>query len=108
MAWGGKREGSGRKRGLASVLAEKTRDYIAQRVVDEQEELVNAQMEKAKKGDTGAFKELFDRAGFKVKEELDVTTDGEKIVFLPAELMRKNGIESTPSTESDSPGPTQV
>lgn len=70
---GGKRPGAGRKKGLASVLAEQARAYIAGRVMEEIEPLVAPQIEKAKKGDTNAFHALFDRAGFKVKDGIELS-----------------------------------
>ena len=74
--WGGKREGAGRKQGMASILADKTKDYIALEIDKNVTPLVQAQVEKAKGGDTIAFRELLDRGFGNVKESMDMTQDG--------------------------------
>lgn len=103
MALGGKRPGAGRKKGFAALAAERTRAKVAEMVEQEIVPMTAAQIEQAKKGNTHAFKELLDRGFGKVKENFDLTTDGEKIVFLPAELLNKHG--ATPSgSEPDSEG----
>jgi restriction endonuclease Mrr len=58
---GGKREGSGRKKGEATLYAEALKAKIAELVAKDGAEMVMAQIEKAKEGDTQAFKELMDR-----------------------------------------------
>jgi hypothetical protein len=73
MAKGGKRVGAGRKKGLSSMLSEAAHDYIAKRVVEEQEPLIQAQLKKAKKGDTFAFNALYDRGFGRPKQTSDVT-----------------------------------
>ena len=45
---GGKRDGAGRKRGLASIKAEEARKYVVQRVADELESILTAQIDMAK------------------------------------------------------------
>lgn len=45
---GGKRDGSGRKKGLASIKAEEARKYLVQRVADELESILVGQFELAK------------------------------------------------------------
>lgn len=57
-------------------------------------------VELGKNGDMQAIKEIADRMDGKAKQSLDHTTDGEKIMFLPSELINKHGI--TPSTETNS------
>jgi hypothetical protein len=73
---GGFREGAGRKRGFASIEAEKAREFICKRVAEELGPIVASLIEKAKKGDVPAIKELFDRAwGKPIQEEIrEVTT----------------------------------
>lgn len=78
MAKGGYRPGSGRKPGVASILAEKTRAYIAERLNKDIEPMYEALSKKAKKGDVFAFKELYDRAHGKAAQSIDHTTAGEK------------------------------
>jgi hypothetical protein len=79
MAHGGKRPGAGRKPGLASVLAEHTRAYIAQYLNENIEPMIKAIGEKAKKGDVFAFKELYDRAHGKAPQSVDHTSKGEAL-----------------------------
>lgn len=38
------------------------------------------------------------------KNETDLTTKGEKLVFVPAELLNKHAVDSAPSPEHDSEG----
>lgn len=104
---GGKREGAGRPKGFAALAAERTRAKVAEMVELEIVPMTEAQIEKAKKGDTQAFKELMDRGFGKVKEQMDITTDGDKIVFVPAELLGKHGVTSehpSSGTSNDSLG----
>jgi len=44
-----------------------------------------------------ASKDILDRAGYKPVDKSDITSQGEKIIIIPAELMKKN--ESPSSTE---------
>lgn len=81
MTRGGKRKGAGRKPGIASILAEKTRAYIAERVENDSDELVSAQLEKAKRGDTYAFNTLMDRAFGKPTQGVEMSgKDGEPLL----------------------------
>ena len=41
---------------------------------------------------------------WKDKQETDLTTNGDKLVFVPSELITKHAIDTPPSTESDSTG----
>ena len=59
---GGHRENAGRKRGFSAIKAEEARSYFAERVANELEPIVNSLLEKAKKGDIQAIRELCDRA----------------------------------------------
>lgn len=40
----------------------------------------------------------------KYGDAIDVTSAGDKIVFMPTELLQKNGINPTPQPSQDSPG----
>lgn len=58
---GGYREGSGRKKGEATLYSEALKAKIAELVAVDAPEMIKAQVKKAKEGDTTAFKELMDR-----------------------------------------------
>lgn len=45
---GGKRDGAGRKRGLASITSEEARKYIVSRIYEEIEPIISGQIEMAK------------------------------------------------------------
>jgi len=92
---GGARPGAGRKKGVSTLLGEKVRAKIAEMVEKEVVPMTKAQIKKAVNGDTQAYKELMDRGFGKVKEHVDVTTDGEKIVFVPFELHGKRNLTSS-------------
>lgn len=61
MSKGGYRPGSGRKKGAATLYSEALKAEIAKLVQADAPELIKAQIEKAKKGDTQAFNSLLDR-----------------------------------------------
>lgn len=84
---GGKREGSGRKKGLATIEREKVKDYIAQRIADSAEPLVDVLLEKGLKGDVPAIKELFDRGFGKASQAVDVTSKGEQMGVIDTEAV---------------------
>lgn len=76
MAHGGKREGAGRKKGLASVLAEHTRNYIAVRVKKEQGPIIKKAIDQAKAGDAAARAWLYERAFGKAVQPIEGPEDG--------------------------------
>lgn len=76
---GGKRPGAGRKKGAASLAAEKYREFLVAEVAKKKGPLVKALIEKGLTGDIPALKEIHDRALGKSKESLDITTKGEKV-----------------------------
>ena len=59
---GGKRQGAGRKRGIASIKAEEARKYLTMRVTEELEPILTGQIELAK----GAYHEVIDVEGKKI------------------------------------------
>lgn len=97
MPRGGRREGSGRKRGLASIEAEKARDFLVAKVAKELTPILEAQIEAAKglyyeevfkdgtkiiwrkEPDINASKYLLDQTIGRAKESVDVTTLGDKV-----------------------------
>lgn len=62
MSHGGKRIGAGRKPGYAAIEAERTRLLLVKKIAKQFNKIVDPQIQKAKKGDTFAFKELMNRA----------------------------------------------
>lgn len=60
----------GRKKGPATIIAEKMRDEIAKQIKAEAPVLIAAQLQRAKEGDTIAFRELMDRAFGRPKQPL--------------------------------------
>ena len=73
---GGKREGAGRKKGVASILADKARDYIAQQGENSRKEIVDKAIEQAKVGDYKAREWLSERGWGKAVQAI-VTKDEE-------------------------------
>ena len=59
---GGKRQGAGRKQGFAAKNAEEARRMLSELVMCEIRPIGDALINKAKKGDVIAARELFDRA----------------------------------------------
>lgn len=80
MARGGKREGAGRKVAQHTIETEAARKRLIELVVAELDELILPQIERAKKGDTVAFKELMERSLGKVTAPVDVTSKGKAIM----------------------------
>jgi hypothetical protein len=69
----------GRKKGNASIEAEKARAYIALRIGEYMPIIFDALILKAKAGDVMAIRELFDRGFGKPAQSVDMTSKGEKI-----------------------------
>lgn len=73
---GGARPGAGRKPGIASIEAERTRDFIAQKIATNIGPIVEAQIKKAIQGDSGSFRELMDRAFGKAAQSVALDMKG--------------------------------
>jgi hypothetical protein len=69
---GGYRVGAGRKKGFSAIEAEKAREYIAHKVSDNLETIVNKALEQAFDGDNNARNWLTERAYGKVKTSTEV------------------------------------
>jgi len=69
---GGKREGSGRKKGFPALQHEKAREFLAIKLATEFGPIVDKAIEQAKNGDTEARRWLTDRAWGKAKESMDI------------------------------------
>lgn len=90
MAKGGARPGAGRKPGPASIEREKMKAYIAERIAENGEMIVNALLKKASKGDVLAVRELFDR-GFGKATQAISNEDGVPFVLqIAQEIADKN------------------
>jgi hypothetical protein len=75
MARGGKRQGAGRKKGFAAIEAEKSREFIAQKVGASLEPIIDKLISQAKKGDIRSTQILFDRAYGRVAQAPDIVED---------------------------------
>ena len=83
---GGKRQGAGRKKGFSAKNAEEARKLLSQMVLDEIEPIGRALINKAKKGDIQACKELFDRAWGRARQEVLPVHSNEsvgRVIYLP-------------------------
>ncbi len=69
----------GRPKGLASIEADKMREYIAARVAEKGEAIVSVLLKKGLKGDISAIRELFDRGFGRAPQSMDVTSKGEGV-----------------------------
>ncbi len=82
MNHGGKRNGAGRPKGSKAphtLEAAKAKEYLIQEVIKELEAMLRTQIEKAKNGDSMAFRLLTDRAFGRPKESVDTT---ERVTFV--------------------------
>lgn len=73
---GGKREGAGRKKGYASIAAEKARDFICKELDKNLKPIIKKAIEQAEGGDAVARNFLFERGYGKVAQAI-VTQDEE-------------------------------
>ena len=101
---GGARPGAGRPKGAVSLATRQAMEYKAILMAEIHKNalpLAQALVKKGVSGDTPALKEIHDRSLGKVKEELDVTSNGESIgvIVLPTLRNGKDILET-------SPGPT--
>lgn len=94
----------GRPRGTktaVTIAREKAREYLSRRVEEEIEPIADSLIAKAQDGDVPAIKELFDRAWGKSKEAMDITSGGERIVFMPSEILTKHNIHEGTSQNTE-------
>jgi hypothetical protein len=75
MARGGHRQGAGRKKGFAAIEAEKSREFIAQKVGASLEPIIDVLIRQAKKGDIRSTQILFDRAYGRAAQAPDISED---------------------------------
>jgi hypothetical protein len=69
---GGKREGSGRKKGFPALQSEMAREILAVKLHTEFEPIVDKAIEQAKNGDSEARRWLSDRAWGRPKDTMDL------------------------------------
>lgn len=86
---GGYRPGAGRKKGLASIEAEKARDFIAQKVSASLEPIISNLIKQAKDGNVQTVKELFDRAWGRSVQSVDLQNK----IQLPIPIMELPQLE---------------
>ena len=85
MPRGGKREGAGRRKAPHTIQAEAFKAFLIQKVIEDQEPIVRALIDKAKTGDVPALKEVMERVLGKPVAVLD--PDGDTL--LPFQLIIK-------------------
>lgn len=85
---GGYRPGSGRKPGLASIIAERTRAYIAERLEIEIRPIVDKAIEGAKAGNKDDRQWLSDQAFGKPTQPTTVSDPNGDPLFKPSEQER--------------------
>ena len=78
--WGGSRPGSGRKKGEASILAEKTKATIAKKIEENIKPLVQVMVDEALKGNMIAMRELFDRGHGKSTQAVEMEVETRRLV----------------------------
>jgi len=79
--WGGRREGAGRKKGEATILAEKLKDAIAKKVMDRVDELVDPLLERVvQDGDVSAFNALMDRGFGRPTQQVEMDVETRKLI----------------------------
>lgn len=81
----------GRKKGEATILREKAKDYLARRLEEEIAPIADKLIEKAATGDVPAIKELFDRAWGKPGQSIDHTTQGKEMPQPLLYVLNNNG-----------------
>jgi len=69
----------GRKKASHTVTTEAGRAFVVATIARNLKPLIDAMVEKALKGDTQAFKELFDRGWGKPQQAIDHTSKGERV-----------------------------
>ena len=85
IKWGGKKKGSKHKK---TIKQEEALKFIQDKIRRELDPILDALIAKCKDKDTSAIKESLDRLIGRSKENLDVTSGGEKI-YTWAEYVKK-------------------
>lgn len=82
MPKGGPGRGQGRKKGSKSLASEAYRQFLIKEVSKEKGPIVAALIEKAKRGDVLALREINDRVLGRATEHVDLTSGGNPIPLL--------------------------
>lgn len=79
-------------RHMSTLLEEAIRKVAEDTGTSEDQAIVRALIEKAKAGDIRAITEVWDRLEGKPKQQTDITSGGDKIVFVTPEIANKYNI----------------
>jgi len=102
MKHGGKRLNAGRPNGSKAthtIQAQALKERLIERVLDEQEPIINALIKQAKKGQIPALREVFERVLGRVKTNIEIERNEQGNAFVLSaerereleELLMKNG-----------------
>ena len=90
----------GRPKSAATLLTQKIRDYVSERLEKDIPELYDILMEKARKGDVAAIKEIFDR-GMGKATTVVTNEDGDLISAVALKFIEcGNNTRSTTTSET--------
>ena len=90
--WGGKRSGSGKKKGSKAshtLQAQEFKKLLIQEVLKEQRPIIKALIKRAKSGDMFAMREVLDRVIGKVTDKLELEAGDNLLGILKKELSKK-------------------
>lgn len=79
----------GRKKGAATIEREKLKEYIAQKIAENGEQIVSVLLEKALTGDIMSIRELFDRGFGKPSQAVEMSGKDGKDLFEPSERLKQ-------------------
>ena len=91
---GGIRQGAGRPKGAKSLLAQRTREYIAKMLDKEIGPIIEVAIQQAKSGNKDARDFLFDRSHGKARQQVGIDGGEDKPfeIQISEVIARKNGL----------------
>lgn len=92
----------GRPKGFAALEAEKTREFIAQRLIESHGPIVAKAVTQAMEGDRYAREWLYDRAFGKSPQAITGPDGGEFIIRITSETAKRYGLTPSPDTSDGS------